>query len=252
MNPPKTTAVIFDLDDTLIDTQAIYDETKSKIAKVIMREDIDMGEPEIIKKFETIGIRLFEKYRVRRERFTLTALKLYDILACHANSQTRITVKRIAESVFHKIPQAFSDTRSTLRLLRENGYRLGLFTEGPRDIQMRKVKLLGLHNYFQHISIVETKNILALKYLAKKLCGYDIASSIVYVGDSLSRDVSISKGCGFTTVWKVPRYDWLNNNGHKAHVKPNYTIRNLHELIPILNTLRSAELNVSFARTKVQ
>ena len=66
------------------------------------------------------------------------------------------------------------------------------------------------------------------------------ATSLWYVGDDPETDIAGAAAAGFTTVW----FDWEDRTYPQGVVAPHYTIRNLSELIPLLQGRRDALANL--------
>ncbi|ALS27932.1 haloacid dehalogenase [Paenibacillus sp. 32O-W] len=129
-------------------------------------------------------------------------------------------------------PLVYDETFRVLDMLK-GSYRLLLLTNGSPDLQ--KEKLAGvpeLAPYFDHIVISgefgEGKPAVSIFRHALALLGHE-PEDCVMVGDKLTTDIKGANAAGITSVWinrdnKVPADD----------VVPDYEIRNLEELLPLL------------------
>lgn len=109
----------------------------------------------------------------------------------------------------------------TLGLLRDRGRRTGILTNGPADVQRRKIDALRLSEHVDHVAVSgETghwkPDAAAFQGVLEAL-GTDPADTVM-VGDHPDFDIRPAKALGMTTVW-------VHGDGgtcHEAdHVVPN-------------------------------
>lgn len=99
----------------------------------------------------------------------------------------------------------FPEAQSTLVELRELGYKLGLITDGPLEVQQAKVRSLELHEYFDHLVLTGRWG---NEYWKPHPRGFlDItqtlgveANAAVYIGDNPEKDFVGARHLGWTTV----------------------------------------------------
>ena len=99
--------------------------------------------------------------------------------------------------------QPFADARPCLESIKA-GYRLGLVTNGPCDLQYQKIERAGLKDYFAAIVVSREAGVkkpdpriftLALDQLGVA------ARDSVFVGDTLKTDISGAHAAGMKAVW---------------------------------------------------
>lgn len=116
--------------------------------------------------------------------------------------------------------------------LKSNGYLLGLITNGPADFQGEKLDKTGLRDFFDVIVISgnEPKPKPHPSIFARALEELGCApEKAVYVGDSPVSDVCGARGAGMIPVW-IRYYDkWPT-----PYTPPRYSIRRLRELPDVL------------------
>lgn len=133
-----------------------------------------------------------------------------------------------------KLPYVFEETFPVLDRLKEK-YRLLLLTNGSPDLQTTKLRMTPeLVPYFEQIVISgafgKGKPDPAIFEYALSLMGLD-KDEVIMVGDNLNTDILGSSRTGIKNVW-------INRNGKERNgVEPDYEIRNLNELFPILEEL---------------
>ncbi|MFW6006041.1 MAG: HAD family hydrolase [Candidatus Bipolaricaulota bacterium] len=109
-------------------------------------------------------------------------------------------------------------------------FKLGLLTNGPSNLQRRKIEALGIENWFEAI-IVSGEHGLAkpdprIFYIAmKKLdCGPE---ETIYIGNSLEYDVLGANNAGVPVVWKKNGEEETEVEG----ARPSMVIDELKELL---------------------
>ncbi len=155
-------------------------------------------------------------------------------------------------------PFIFPETQSVIKELFHRGYRIGLISNTTSSIEAPSIlKSLGLDEYMEVMVLSTTfgkrKPDPSLFWHAAKSLLVDPARC-AYVGDQPSRDVAGSRSAGFAEVVLI---HWPEK-GHKKiqdpHLPPDYTIRNLKELLKIFPgrypRVQRKGINVIFSRQK--
>ena len=114
------------------------------------------------------------------------------------------------------------------RLL-ENGIKMVLASDADAEIMEQELVKYDLNKYFIgkciSSSVRAYKPTLGfIKHLKKYI---DIRENCYFVGDS-NVDVESAKGLGIKSVL-------VDRAGEKSHIKADYRVRDLKELLPILN-----------------
>lgn len=133
-----------------------------------------------------------------------------------------------------KIHDTYPEVLSVLKELGQS-YRLALLTNGAVSLQNEKVDMSGLRPFFDVVTVSGEVGVgkpdrqvfdLTLKRLGLP------AESAVMVGDNLHSDIAGALGVGICAVW-------INRVGKKNEesIAPDFEIRTLDQLIPVLETL---------------
>lgn len=113
-------------------------------------------------------------------------------------------------------PQAivlYQDTISTLELLKDQGYKVGILTNGPSEYQRAKVELVHLHEYVDTVVVGgelphSKPHPFAFEYVCKQLgCAPE---DCAYVGDHPINDVDGSRNAGMTAIWIRSVGSWMD------------------------------------------
>lgn len=236
MKTPK--AILFDLDDTLLDnsvTQRVISETcrilaeklsltleGSQIAEVNQKVWLEYH-PTVEAQWELAVDGSF----VTREawRRTLKAC------GCEDDSVVRFACETF-EQLGAKARRLFDDGEGLLVALKRTGLLLGLVSNGASDRQRGELRAFGLEGVFDAIAISGETGVRkpAVAAFAQVLEKMSVDPNCVWhVGDSLTTDVAGAKAAGLAAIW-------LNRNGRvrkDTDPLPDLEIRSLSEVARI-------------------
>lgn len=140
------------------------------------------------------------------------------------------------ENNFQQFAVGFPNIDLALKKLKEQGYLLGLVTNGRVGHQRNNVIKLGIDSLFDCIVVSDEvgmkKPNANIFHFALDLLNVH-PSEAMYVGDHLVNDVQASKEVGMTSVW-------LKNSAYEEDSIADYTIDQFEE---ILDVVRSIENN---------
>jgi putative hydrolase of the HAD superfamily len=131
----------------------------------------------------------------------------------------------------------FPDTISTLKELRQRGYRLGLLSNTWWAAEWHNADL-ALHGLTPLLDeIVYTSDLPHSKphpsVFQEVMSRLQVEpEQCVMVGDRLADDIGGALGVGIRAVWKKTTYPWPE----PKHIKPTAIITNLAELLPLLQS----------------
>jgi putative hydrolase of the HAD superfamily len=220
----KVDTIIFDLDQTLLDKNqslinfANYQYDKFSLVRFIpdKRDFIDkfIELNNIVMPKEEVYEKLIDIFNIKKSLFT----DLLDDL----NNQ------------FHMYSVGYPGLHEMLRTLKEQGYKLGVITNGRDFYQRNKISALGISEYFDNIVTsggvkIKKPDPEIFKIALKNL--NSISEHCVMVGDNLKADVIPAKELGMYTVLK---------SKDNSTSQPNAICDDLLEIPSIVN--RIAEL----------
>ncbi len=218
-------AVIFDLDNTLINRKLAF----SKYTELLIEEFI-VHQSELHKDTIMEHIRLADRdgYRKRHELFE-------EILQNYEMKHSDISIEILLDhwfSEFFKCTALMDGALEVLEYLKYNDIKLGLITNGSVHSQNSKIDQAKIRTYFDAILVSEEVQImkpdkrifeLALEILTVS------SNSSWYVGDHPINDVQGALDAGLNAIWLSGFMAWED---HLA--KPQYAIDSLHEIKEIL------------------
>jgi putative hydrolase of the HAD superfamily len=206
-------AIVFDGDDTLWQTEQLYDEVRGQVRAIVEQSGFDGEVWEARERL--IDVENVAHFGHDTDRFPTSCVQAYDEV-CEAGSRTpdaavRQEIEAIARSVFEREAPVVANAEQVLRSLREMGYILALLTKGDQPLQARRVEQSGLRDLFDRVEIVEEKtpeSILAV------LSGLGVSpDDAITIGNSVRSDVLPSLAAGVTPVW-IDAHVWEYERQH--------------------------------------
>ena len=224
-------ALLFDLDDTLYDEKQFVKSGFFKIAEFV--EDKFKIEKEVYYK---ILIDIFNG----GSRGNIFNLALEKVNVAYEENIIRAMVK-IYRGHNPKIRLA-EDVRSLLTKLR-GIYSLGIITDGYYEVQKKKVQALRLEEMFD--SIIYTDEY-GRENWKPNVFGYKLAlerfqilpGEAVYIGDNPYKDFIGAKKMGIITIRIINQNREYSNIKLNREYEVDYEIRELHEILNVLKTLK--------------
>lgn len=239
MSGPSFTALLFDLDGTLLDGSAagraltrtcqLVAASAQGLAAGLTTEDLLDANQEV---WEGFWPELEDRWPLMLEGAAVaTEVWLQTLAACDSADESLLdlavrTHRRLERESF----RLFDDVLPTLGVLKRSGIGLALVTNGAADVQRDKVDALGLVDWLDAIVISSEVGTAkpdrrlfdrALEELAVR------RGNVWHVGDNLITDVGGAQRAGIPAVW-------LNRLGltrAQDQPQPDLEIRSLHELV---------------------
>lgn len=216
-------AIIFDLDDTLIDRS----------------ESIDLFLREQYEKFQDIKRKMpfaqFQQRFVELDEYGYAPKKtLYEKLVDEFN--LHISPQQLLSDFNEnnwKYCILFAGVKEQLTLLRNRKYRLGIVTNGSLHSQMLKIRFTGLDLLIDMYLVSEQERVRkpnpTIFYRVAQRLKVD-PSECIFVGDNPESDIFGAQRVGMKTVW-IPRHlVWPSDLGIQA----DYIISNFQELFNLI------------------
>jgi len=221
----KVKAIIFDLDNTLID----FTKMKKEATEAAIEAMIDAGLKIEKKKALRMINRLYEKYGIEYQKvFDKLLWKIVGKVDKKILAAGVVAYRKVKEGYVEPYPNVIP----TLIELIRRGYKLGIISDAPAFQAWSRLAGMKLMHFFDFvIAFEETKkrkpNQLPFKLAVKKLKLKP--NEIMMVGDDPRRDIAGAKKIGMVTV--LAKYGQI----FKARVKPDFEINDISELLKILD-----------------
>jgi putative hydrolase of the HAD superfamily len=221
--------VIFDADNTLWETESLYDDARRKLTNALASRGIDAAVANEMQ--QAIDEELYKTFGYSARRFPTS----FDQTLVHffpsSSEEDRAQIRSIAEQVFLQPAIAHQALDEVVTKLGTR-YSLGILTAGENWVQQARLEKFAHRHYFQAIEIVPHKDIQAFSNFADKH-GVSRKTSWV-VGDSLRSDIIPAHAAGFNAIL-VASKNWhrIEMNQMKA---PEYvhTVNDLADILSII------------------
>ncbi|MBQ0084441.1 MAG: HAD family hydrolase [Clostridiales bacterium] len=194
----KIKGVVFDLDHTLFDRYA----TLRKIALTLPFDDMPFCENISREELGEIMV------KVDKEKVLFGWDEVYDEYKKLGLLKSEIKKEKFFDNFFRKfyfsVAVPFPFTKPMLKKLQNDGYKVGLLTNGDRALQTKKLQMLELTDSFDAIVIsgdtpYNKPDPRIFSYITEKLSLK--AEECIYVGDNPLNDVDASSRAGLIPVW---------------------------------------------------
>lgn len=232
----KASGIIFDLDDTLYDQHQPFSQTVELIFPTR-----SWPVEEIYKQSRHYSDQLWSAYcsgdlslhDVRTRRIQL-AFQDFDLtLSDEQAVQFQNQYERQLASI-----TLFVEAAPLFSLLKEMDFVLGIITNGPIEHQLKKIRQLGLFEWFDRDRILISDEIGIAKPDQEIFRHYRkqiglAPQQLIYVGDSWHNDVVPSSESGWQSIW-------FNHRDHRPATqhRPLATIRSLNLIAPLLTSVK--------------
>ncbi|MBK9238945.1 MAG: HAD family hydrolase [Acidobacteria bacterium] len=199
--------MIFDGDDTLWETEPLYDEARSEARGLV---EASGGNGSLWERLQReIDVKNVDVHGFSASRFPLSCVtaceKLFELTGWAVPGEVVQRINAVAMQVFDGRAPVRSDAEAALALLRANGFNLGLLTKGNQEVQQRRIESSGLARWFDRIEIVGDKSPEVISQLVRDL-GSEPRSSWL-VGNSLRSDIVPAVSAGLHAI-RLDAHTW--------------------------------------------
>ncbi|GGI39641.1 HAD family hydrolase [Mammaliicoccus stepanovicii] len=230
MNTYGIQAIIFDLEDTLVDRE------KSRLK--FLEEQYERFHELMV----TVQKRDFEKVYL-----SLNPYGLENIEWVYQELVKKLNIERISWKTFYndyhmhhyRYHFPFHDTIYTLDKLRQMGYKLGIVANGNSEAIAHVINAISIEPYIHYVSTSDQVGVKKpdpiifednMKHLGVT------SDQVIYVGDCPLNDIAAAHAMGMTTVW-------IANSviGTPEDDELDYTIESLSDLIGLCKQIERGE-----------
>ncbi|PEY73220.1 HAD family hydrolase [Bacillus thuringiensis] len=226
--------LIFDLDDTLVITSAVYEEARNTFATRM--KQLQLGEQEeTLKLLNEIDWKNRKTMDVAKNRLAISMHETYCTLTKRAGRLIDIAMRdecfKIMEKVFKHRYRLVWGANKLLSECMNRGYRMVLYTRGDQELQERKIRETKIEKYFEHIEIAPSKDKERLRNLLQSL---NIEPEYAWmIGDEILTDVKhgLAVGMNVVRVWGYHEKE----PAILPETKRCKNVKSLNHVLPILN-----------------
>ena len=196
----KIRAILFDLDNTLIDFMQMKEESCKAAVQAMISAGLEMDQKEafcsLMDTYYRLGLEsdfAFTQFLKENNQFD------HKILAAAINKYQETKASYV---------KPYPNVKSVLKNLKEKGLVLAIVTDAPKTKAYQRLLLMGLDQYFTFVVGFEDTNLkkhtgLPLKMgieMLKKEIPDLLNSEILMVGDSIDRDLNPARNLGLKTA----------------------------------------------------
>jgi len=205
--------LVFDGDDTLWETEPLYDIARVEAGLVAAGAGIDPAEFDEVQR--SIDLENVGRLGLSADRFPRSSVQAYERLAATIGRRIDDSLRRriwaAAASVFERPAPLLPGAKSVLSVLAPS-HVLALVTKGDVAVQRRRVEQSGLTQFFRTVQIVDTKSVKTFTALASELGSRPEDSWSI--GNSLPSDIEPALAAGYSGIW-VDAHVWEHER--RAH-----------------------------------
>jgi putative hydrolase of the HAD superfamily len=192
--------IIFDGDDTLWETQILYERAKESFYSLM--QQLGFEGSNVRTQLSITDVENFKSMGFAKQRFPRSLVDVYKTLSRDNSMAIRPdiveAVENIGNSVYDRQSVLKPHVHETLEKLSQYA-RLLLYTGGDLVVQRNRVDKSGLGHYFQMVYIVSRKE---KRELAKILLDQNLKTSHTWmVGNSLKSDINPALLLGLRCIW---------------------------------------------------
>jgi putative hydrolase of the HAD superfamily len=222
---PMLSAILFDLDNTLINFLNFKVETAKAAAKAMVAHGLPLTE------IEAYG-RIFSVYDEKGIEYQKTFHDVVEPFGLDVNKAERIQQAGILAYLHKKfeVLRPYPLVRPTLAQLKK--YKLGVVTDAPRNKAWQRLVLTGLEDEFDIVvtkedALAEKPHPSPFNLALQKL---EVApSACLFVGDNPDRDIKGARDVGMRTC--LAKYGLWNKKGQ---TKADFEIERFEDLLKVI------------------
>lgn len=228
-------AIVFDGDDTLWETEALYDLARDEAARIVETAGLSANRFQELQR--EIDIQNVKVMGLTSSRFPTSSVEAYEALARQAGTnpskRIRSAVYQASASVFLTPAPLYEGVELVVNELRSH-FHLGLLTKGDAGIQTRRIAESGLEHAFEAISIVSDKTEAEfMNVLANLQCRPQASWS---VGNSLGSDILPALSVGMMAVW-IDAHVWGHERSLAESVPDDPRLHIAHSFLDVPKAL---------------
>ncbi len=220
-------AILFDLDNTLIDFLSFKVQTAKAAAKAMVEHGLPCDEMQAYGKIFSV----YDEKGIEYQKTFHDVIKPFDLEINKAEKIQQAAILAYLQKKFEML-RPYPMVRPVLAKLRLK-YKLGIVTDAPRNKAWQRLVLTGLQNEFDVVITkqdTEEEKPSPSPFVLAASRFHLLPSACLFIGDNPGRDIKGAKEAGMKTCWA--KYGSMRK---KAEVEPDFVIRRFDELLEILD-----------------
>ena len=219
-------AILFDLDNTIIDFLTFKKETAKAAASVMVKQGLPITEIQAYGKIFSV----YDEKGIEYQKTFYDVIKPFNLEINKAERIQQAAILAYLKKKF-EVLRPYPLVKPTLANLRKR-YELGIVTDAPRNKTWQRLVLTGLEDEFDfvitHDDTLEKKPHSSPFYLALQKLNL-LAPACLFVGDNPERDIKGAKELGMQTCWA--RYGSMRK---MTEANADFVIDRFEELVKVL------------------
>ncbi len=218
----KIKAVIFDLDNTLIDFMKMKTEAVKSAVKAMIKAGLKIDEREGYKKLMITYLRLGIESETALQEFLKNELGKADekMLAAAINAYLKTK---------NRLMKPYPNVKLALRELKRKGIKLVIVTDAPKVKAYQRLLAIGIEKYFDFVIGFEDTGKKKKTELPLRMAMENLKlnpEEIIMVGDSIKRDILPAKKLNMKTI--LAKY---GTEEKVDRIKPDLEINDIKEIL---------------------
>jgi putative hydrolase of the HAD superfamily len=219
-------AILFDLDNTLIDFLTFKRETAKAAAAAMIKQGLPDDEVKVFGKIFSV----YDENGIEYQKTFYEVVKQYNLEINLAEKIQQAGILAYLQTKF-EVLKPYPMVKPTLKKLRDEGLNLGVVSDAPRNKAWQRLVLTGLENEFEvvvtHSDTLEFKPHPSPFTLALKKLGI-LPDAVLFVGDNPARDIKGAKVVGMRTC--LAKYGLT----FRENIKADYEIEQFEDLLKVI------------------
>lgn len=221
----KIKAILFDLDNTLIDFMKMKKEATRSAMKAMIKAGLKVNEAEGYKKLFITYIRLGIESQNAFQEYLKSEIGRIDekMLAAAINAYLKTK---------NNFLKPYASVKPTLKELKKRKIKLWVVTDAPKIKAYQRLLAMNIEKYFDLVIGFEDtgkkkKTEIPFNTALEKL-GLD-KKEVMTIGDSLKRDIIPTKKVGLVSAWA--KYGTLEKIGK---IKPDFELNEFSDILKLI------------------
>jgi putative hydrolase of the HAD superfamily len=227
--------IVFDLDDTLVDTSHVYWVARSSFVNIMVAHGIDATQ--VLQKFEELDGQNMMSMGFAPGRYGKSMRDTYQWFIGNSDLVPSAQLEKLIDDagglIFVQLPELIDGAKELLEWC-STRFDLVLLTRGLLNLQLKKIEHCNLGQYFRSIKVVSEKGASEFEEIITD-AGHTLNDAWV-IGDSIKSDINPGLDLGLKCILFVyahHSYYWQQEYGHipKGYF---YSISRLVDAVNIL------------------
>lgn len=210
MTQPAGAGIIWDFDDTLVNTTIYFEIAREKYSRFMVRLGFPLDQ--VLENLNRLDIENVRKCGgFLKECFPMAMVQTYVHFCGLSGIDPSPDICRKVENmgwwVFEQKPVPLPAAAGVLEKLRAEGrFEMFLATKGDATVQWRRIEESGLKDYFKKIYVLKDKTSREYRLIAR-MHGLDPGRSWI-IGNSIKSDINPGIISGFNCIFLPNPYTW--------------------------------------------